>query len=129
MLMTKQDDEDIMFCAGAIIDLQIVVTASHCLEQFKNNPEAVTVRGGEWDVSTWGREPLPTQDRSIESITFHPSYRSGHPVYDLAIILLREPFTLAENLNTVCLPTDLGKIDETRCIASGWGKYPKGLFK
>lgn len=52
----------------------------------------------------------------------HPDYRRGSQYNDIALLFLFEPVTIAENVNTICLPQQNDIFDGTVCFASGWGK-------
>ena len=40
----------------------------------------------------------------------------------MALLILTEPFQLAENVQPICLPPKGTSFDRTKCFASGWGK-------
>ncbi|XP_063911669.1 phenoloxidase-activating factor 2-like [Zophobas morio] len=104
-------------CGGALIDTSVVVTAAHCVsskKQFK-------IRAGEWDTQT-KKELYPHQDREVESIIVHPQYYAGALYNDIALLFLKTPVDIAENVNVICLPTQGTNVDNARCYASGWGK-------
>lgn len=75
-------------------------------------------------------EPLGIQSRTVESVTAHPAYRTGRPPNDIALIKLNESFVMADNVNTVCLPSidSADELDETLCVATGWGRSPSRKF-
>lgn len=49
-------------------------------------------------------------------------YLSGPAYNDIALILLKENFQFAENVDLICLPYPEENVDDTKCVASGWGK-------
>lgn len=104
-------------CGGALINTNVVVTAAHCVtgnKQFK-------IRAGEWDTQN-KKELYPHQDREVASIVSHPDYYAGALFNDIALLFLKNPVDIDENVNVVCLPKKDTVFDRSRCYASGWGK-------
>lgn len=87
--------------------------------------EDLETRAGEWDTTTQS-EPLKHQNRLVESVIIHPSYNESHPRHDIALILLKEPFILADNVNTICLPEDHETYIGSKCVGTGWGMDNSG---
>lgn len=106
-------------CGGAIIAFDVVLTAAHCVDG--KAPSQLKIRGGEWDTQTKD-ELWPHQDRQVQRVIMHEEYYKGGLFNDIALLFLSEPFTPAENINTVCLPPPNFNFDNSRCYASGWGK-------
>lgn len=65
---------------------------------------------------------FPHQDRQISEVLIHEEYKRSNQANDIALLILKEPVKLAENVNTVCLPPPHAIFDNYRCLASGWGK-------
>lgn len=85
------------------------------------------VRAGEYDTST-DSEPIKHQDRFVESIMVHPLYNESKPRHDIALMLLKTPFTLTDNVNTICLP-DVGEsYIGDYCTGTGWGRDGNGKW-
>lgn len=79
------------------------------------------IRAGEWDTQT-ENELFPFQDASVSKVVKHEKYYGGAVHNDIALIFLTEPFTLADNVGTVCLPPRDFQFYREKCYVSGWGK-------
>lgn len=106
-------------CGGSLIHPRAVLTSGHCVRD--KTAQELRIRAGEWDTQT-KNEVLPHQDRNVQSVIVHEQYHSGALYNDVAILILTEPVTLADNVDLVCLAEPTSVFDNSRCFATGWGK-------
>ncbi|XP_058836998.1 phenoloxidase-activating factor 2-like [Topomyia yanbarensis] len=106
-------------CGGSLIAPNVVLTAAHCV--LNKQKESLLVRAGEWDTQT-KNELYPHQDRRVREIIVHEKFHKGSLANDVALLILEQPFDLAENIQPVCLPPKNTQFDGSSCFASGWGK-------
>jgi len=79
------------------------------------------VSAGEWDTQT-KNELYPHTDHDVQDIIIHKDFYKGGLHNDIALLILKNPAKVAENINNVCLPPQNTAFDGSRCFASGWGK-------
>ncbi|CAG9770803.1 unnamed protein product [Ceutorhynchus assimilis] len=113
-------------CGASLIHPKVALTAAHCVQA----KAKYTIRAGEWHWEH-SNEPLPHQDREVESIITHPRFHPGSLRNDIALLILNAPFKLTKNVGIVCLPPRNLRVDIKRCVASGWGKnsFRKGSYQ
>lgn len=103
---------------GSLIHPSVVLTVAHYVASAKT----IKIRAGEWDTQTT-KEIFPFQDRDVVSIEIHENFDERQLAYDIAVVFLGEPMDLAPNVGVVCLPpAGIAQKENTRCIATGWGK-------
>ncbi|XP_052901681.1 phenoloxidase-activating factor 2-like [Anopheles moucheti] len=106
-------------CGGSLIAPNVALTAAHCV--FNVAQDELLVRAGEWDSQT-RNELYPHQDRRVADVIIHEAFNKGSLANDMALLVLEEPFQLAENVQPICLPPQGTTFDQSTCFASGWGK-------
>lgn len=102
--------------AGSLIHPSVVLTAAN-----KHHTGTMDlVRAGEWDFGATNEE-LPYQDRVISHVQ---NLNEADPD-SVQLIFITEPFVLALNVRTICLPfpgTLTESIDKRECISAAWGQ-------
>uniref|UniRef100_A0A1I8MBD1 Peptidase S1 domain-containing protein n=1 Tax=Musca domestica TaxID=7370 RepID=A0A1I8MBD1_MUSDO len=111
-----------VFCAGSLIHPKVVLTAGQCL--LRQNDNELKLRAGVWDRAA-NNERYPYQERSIAKAIIHPEMAARRN--DIALVIVNEPFILADHIGTVCLPpANYATPNGTICYATGWGR--RSLF-
>eukprot|EP00092_Neocalanus_flemingeri_P033547 GFUD01036470.1.p1 GENE.GFUD01036470.1~~GFUD01036470.1.p1 ORF type:complete len:505 (-),score=163.46 GFUD01036470.1:70-1584(-) len=106
-------------CGGSLISAGVVLTAAHCISSV--DPSTMIVRCGEWDTQQ-ENEVLAHQDRRVDSTVLHPGYIASNLYNDLGLVFLSQDMDLTANVDTMCLPQQGERMDNTNCVATGWGK-------
>lgn len=64
-----------------------------------------------------------TQERNVVEIVHHEDYNPSSLYYDVALLILDEPYVLGQNyVNKICLPPKDINMEGIRCLVAGWGK-------
>jgi len=118
---TKEETINLYQCGASLIAPGTVLTAAHCVDKFRQNPQELKIRCGEWD--TQGEtEPYPHQDRTVAAMKVHPEFNARNLQNDWAVLFTSEDFILSSHIDTACLPEPEQDFSGTTCFATGWGK-------
>uniref|UniRef100_A0A182X6T3 Phenoloxidase-activating factor 2 n=1 Tax=Anopheles quadriannulatus TaxID=34691 RepID=A0A182X6T3_ANOQN len=121
------DDElkEVYACVGSLVAPNVVLTVAHCV--INKTSTRLLVRAGEWDTRTES-EVLPYQDARVKEVLIHDRYNKHHH-FDVALLVLVQPFQPAENVQTICLPPPgVRPPVGSECLTGGWGKDRFGVM-
>ncbi len=105
------------FCGASIISSSYILTAAHCVANFR--PEQLAVAVGLHRLS----EPL-TRDNTyfVSEIIVNRNYNPQLISNDIALIRLKRRITYSSKVMPVCLPTsDPSPVYNQRVVITGWG--------
>lgn len=113
-------DGDVFVCGGSLIDVRVILTAAHCIQ----NKDAANLRArvGEWDASTT-TEAYASKDISVTRTISHPDYRAADLCNDVALMILAEDADISQpHIGLSCLPDTSDTYIVDQCVVTGWGK-------
>ncbi|NXX89911.1 FA10 factor, partial [Centropus bengalensis] len=113
------DEYGYWFCGGTILNEYFILSAAHCVNQFKDLRVIVGM------VNEEKEEPSRAMHR-VEKIIVHERFDNKTYDSDIAILKLEEPITFSEDVFPACLPeedfTNNVLMNQTFGIISGFGR-------
>ncbi|GBP33119.1 Phenoloxidase-activating factor 2 [Eumeta japonica] len=107
--------------SGSLIHPSVVLTAGHLV--FNNWSYKVRAGITSLHENYLGNELYPHQDRNVKNITVNKEFDKNTLFFDVALLFLESPMTMAPNVGVVCLPSQSDYSSaRSNCIGSGWGK-------
>lgn len=105
--------------AGSLIHPLVVLTSAHNLQN--RDVRNLILRAGVWNVFS-SVELQPHQDRYVYDTIIHPEFNYSTGIHDIALIQLKSPFSIRENVRTICLANERTRIQDDSCLSAAWGK-------
>ncbi|KAM4618113.1 ovochymase-2-like [Discoglossus pictus] len=110
-------------CDGALISEDWVLTSASCMFDRSEFRDLWLVVAGIHDLT--GSEYV--QKRSVKLVVIQSEFESTTFDYDLAMVLLADPFQFTKYIRPLCLPGQThAPMPSSLCIVTGWGFYGKG---
>ncbi|XP_047723240.1 ovochymase-1 [Prionailurus viverrinus] len=109
------------FCAGSLIQDDLVVTAAHCLVGLNEKQiKSLTVTGGH-NLFPEGKQE---QKIPVSKMIIHPEYnRLGYMSSDIALLYLKHKVKFGTAVQPICLPHKDDRFEAgLLCMTSGWCK-------
>lgn len=125
--LAKRSMNNLHLCGGALITRRHILTAAHCMEDFKGT-EDMNIFAGMHHINEKRNAYQPL------SIDIHPQYNADTFANDIAVITLVRPVPEDDpRIGTICLPPDdlMGKSSYPPAkvssgVAVGWGSTSFG---
>ncbi|KAK8386228.1 hypothetical protein O3P69_010734 [Scylla paramamosain] len=114
-------------CGGVLIGEQSILTAAHCVVQYKSTPEKLELTLGDWDLRT--ENDGKSLKVKAQRIIVHPSYSRANLQNDIAMIKMASKVTYTERIKPICLPTTDLELAGMETTISGWGRNEDKLLQ
>ncbi|XP_044259028.1 phenoloxidase-activating factor 2-like [Tribolium madens] len=113
------------FCGGSLLSAIVVLTAAHCIQNLK--PEDIVIRAGQQrDFNSSKEENY--QERNVAEIIIYEHFLKENFYNDLALLILNKSLIKSNNIETVCVPTNMDNINFNNCLVTTWGMQKNGNY-
>lgn len=107
----------IHICGGAILTDRLVLSAAHCLIDFKSMPDRLWIIFGLVKL-----ENIQNSEKNITEITFHPSFKAPSYHHDLSVLRIAGKIRFNEFIKPIALPiSKFVENDNAMPVVSGFG--------
>uniref|UniRef100_A0A1W7R9I8 limulus clotting factor C n=1 Tax=Hadrurus spadix TaxID=141984 RepID=A0A1W7R9I8_9SCOR len=118
---SKELRTDVSFCAGTLITDVHILTAAHCLYRNQYLKDYLWVNVNDYDTNN--RNETNNYIRKVQEIEIHPKYDDETFDNDIALLTIRNPIPLDEDVRAAILPPFGRSLDVgTICTVWGWGR-------
>ena len=87
-ILKKEEFDNVYICGGSLVDGSHILTAAHCIDEFRNRPDQIRIRLGEWDVNN-DSEFYPHIEFDVSDIFIHDKFYPGNLFNDIAMIRMK----------------------------------------
>merc|ERR1712137_628817 len=101
---------------GVLITNQHILTAAHCVDNFKASD--ITVRLGEYDFD---KKSFEERDFKVSNIYMHESYERKAYSNDIALLKLKSKVVFTDFIWPICLPPSNIALENQVASVTGWG--------
>ncbi|XP_042307155.1 transmembrane protease serine 12-like isoform X2 [Sceloporus undulatus] len=105
-------------CGGSLINNNLVLTAAHCIKNYRDPDIWRAVIG----LHHLYKDNSYTVKRQVKAILIHSDFQLGTYDNDVALFKLVTFVKYNPYIQPICLPETSLLSDETPCYISGWGK-------
>ncbi|KAH8316308.1 hypothetical protein KR067_004694, partial [Drosophila pandora] len=103
---------------GSLVAPRAVLTAAHI---FKNmTHDNIRIVAGDWNLKS-DQESFAPEERRVNLIKKHENFNHITGANNLAIVILNQPFSLKDHIQTICLPSQQRTYMGNKCKVAGWG--------